>query len=715
MIHELTMKNWVKHHNRTFTFQEGMNLIKGENEGGKSLILEAVDFALHGSVALRLPVSMYPTTLQSDLTVTIRGEQYKIVRSLKKAQLFKGEELLASGTKPVDAEVRKLLGYNRNVFMVSNYSSQDAIQYLSQMKPAERKRTIDNVVGLTAVEQVLAERKAELSLLRRTQGNLQASEVSAPETPSSELNLNIVKDIEDAQEDVRKYSSMVTTQLSNQRQHEALDATKPAWFELLPEDDWFDFSREQIYSHKVTKSQLENDKKRLTHELNQLDSNSVHRPVEVDKSGLLEGVTSDLIFSNHKLRQELRAKIAFLESEITKLPDLSGLDYMPVSEIEKIADQEKLYTEWLDVQRLKKKGSITCNHCEGEVLLAIDHIQAHYSHVPEVVKEPVVSSQAMIKHNSDLEAATAKESGFKEELHLTQNELADFDKNWYSEEALKRHLETEKAIEAFERQMEVYPNWSEARSTVSLNLDKVLIDIENFIKTQPSDEELEKLEVAIRNKEINQQNIALLEQWEKSKNALEPFNAAILASAQTDLALVTQKEERLRAEKTEWDNYQSKLSTYSVWKAQMNDADLAVENEKLAIETLNNFKAKIKTTILPSVNSVASTWMNRMSEGKHSKVTLTDDMEILVGDMPIEALSISGRALGHLSLRMALGQVLTNSVFPVFMADEVDASMRNNRAQNVLDSLTDMLSGSMKQIIMISHRELERIDNVIEV
>lgn len=35
--------------------------------------------------------------------------------------------------------------------------------------------------------------------------------------------------------------------------------------------------------------------------------------------------------------------------------------------------------------------------------------------------------------------------------------------------------------------------------------------------------------------------------------------------------------------------------------------------------------------------------------------------------------------------------------------------------RTVADSLTDMLSGSMKQIIMISHRELERIDNVIEV
>lgn len=77
----------------------------------------------------------------------------------------------------------------------------------------------------------------------------------------------------------------------------------------------------------------------------------------------------------------------------------------------------------------------------------------------------------------------------------------------------------------------------------------------------------------------------------------------------------------------------------------MDEANIAVEDEKVSDWNLEQLQIKIKTTILPSVNSVASTWMNRMSEGKHSKVTLTDDMEILVGDMPIEALSISGRAL----------------------------------------------------------------------
>ena len=280
---------------------------------------------------------------------------------------------------------------------------------------------------------------------------------------------------------------------------------------------------------------------------------------------------------------------------------------------------------------------------------------------------------------------------------------------------MENHIAAEERKRVFEDEKLSWTQWVSDKREVDSKIVEAKEEYKQFIASVPTDEELEKLTIAKKNKAINEKNVALLNQWEKSKNALEPFNAEILASAQTDLALVTQKEERLRAEKTEWDNYHSKLSTYSVWKAQMDEANIAVEDEKLAIETLNNFKAKIKTTILPSVNSVASTWMNRMSEGKHSKVTLTDDMEILVGDMPIEALSISGRALGHLSLRMALGQVLTNSVFPVFMADEVDASMRNNRAQNVLDSLTDMLSGSMKQIIMISHRELERIDNVIEV
>ena len=165
-----------------------------------------------------------------------------------------------------------------------------------------------------------------------------------------------------------------------------------------------------------------------------------------------------------------------------------------------------------------------------------------------------------------------------------------------------------------------------------------------------------------------------------------------------------------------WSEYDVALEKYNLWLSEHDDLTAELDAQKLNVEALNLYKQKIKSAILPSVNAVATQWLKRMSEGKHTSVELTEQMEILVNAAPIEALSISGRALGHLSLRMALGQVLTNSVFPVFMADEVDASMRNERGQNVLNALTDMLNGSMKQVIIISHRELEieRVDNLIE-
>lgn len=88
MIHLISMQNWAKHHNKTFTFTEGLNLIKGDNEKGKSIILEAIDYALHGSVALRLPATMYPSSLFACLITTIGGVRYRVERSPKKVELL---------------------------------------------------------------------------------------------------------------------------------------------------------------------------------------------------------------------------------------------------------------------------------------------------------------------------------------------------------------------------------------------------------------------------------------------------------------------------------------------------------------------------------------------------------------------------------------------------------------------------------------------------
>lgn len=718
MILELTMQNWVKHHNKTFKFKEGLNIIRGENEAGKSLIFEAIDFALHGSVALRLPVSMYPTNLQSDLLFCVRGEVYFVCRTPKKASLYKGENkdnLIASGVKPVDAEIRKLLGYNRNVFMVSNYSSQDSIQYLSQMKPAERKRTIDNVVGLTAVEQVLIERKNNLSALKKVETSFASRRVEPPAELEVEYNPLFEEVIQTERETLDKLNAIIVTQQNNERQHQALDNSKPAPFELLNTDGLLSIGAHDIKHIRLKRQRLEVKTASLLKEYTEHCQSPVQRPDDVHLSALIEGLTIFQVQAGKLKRQELVNKIAFFEKEIAKFPDISGEQYVPMSEIEAVSEQEDLYKDWLEVQRLKEKGTITCNHCEGEVLLAIDHIQAHYSHVPELVEKPLITSQELINKNKDLERITQSVEDYKNQLEDFKNQLVEFDKTWYSEEALDDHIAALEREQDYTRRLEKFNEWSDEKIALNQDIVDAEHELKEFNEQNPSDDALDKAEQAMANHVQNERNKQIMDQWQKSKDALEPFDAEALQQAQTELKVVEQSLQENIKWFEAWKEYFRLDQIYSEWNNGFALASHEVEQEKLAIETLNNFKAKIKTTILPSVNAVASTWLYKMSEGKHFKITLTDDMEIMVGDKPIEALSISGRALGHLSLRMALGQVLTNSVFPVFMADEVDASMRNNRAQAVLDSLTEMLNGSMKQIIMISHRELERIDNVIEV
>lgn len=718
MITELTMKKWAKHDGRTFTFAEGMNKIIGENEAGKSLIFEAIDFCFHGSEALRLSVSMYPNNLFAEVKFSVRGKNYRVERGLKTAQLFDldSDKLIAKGNTAVTAEIRKIFGYTRNVFMTSNYSSQDSIQHLSKMTPAERKRTIDNVIGLTAVEKVLKNHKGELTLLRREREGVKNREPDAPVPLCFEYDPQTEEKIKQKEQEIADANSVITTQKANAAQHKALDSAKPADVPLLSEDGLItEYTSEEIKARVLDIARYTG---RVQH-LIELRDTHYATPIEVmaepSKEGLIEGLTAKIIDEQELIKQRLISDRNNAEAVVSKLPDLSGCVEYTEKQISDAQAQQDLYQDWLQVERLKAQGSITCTHCSGEVLLAASQIEEKYSHVPSVVEKPVLTAGEMIKTNSQLRDLLETESKAKQKMEQSQLALADFDAQWYSESALHRHLSVEYhlqryeenkiAVAAFNEQGELYKNQV-------VELESKLAELQTNWFT---DAELDQHAVAQSNKAKNDINRSAMESWENSKRALQPFDEQKMLAAEQELDRLSLMRIDLHGQLAQWKVWSERTEKYNRWLVDFKDVEDRMDEENLAVEALNNFKDKIKTTILPSVNRVASTWMHKMSEGKHVSVTLTDEMQILVNDYPIEALSVSGRALGHLSLRMALGQVLTNSVFPVFMADEIDSSMRDGRAQNVLDGLTDMLKGSMKQVILISHRDLEHVEHTIEV
>ncbi len=69
----------------------------------------------------------------------------------------------------------------------------------------------------------------------------------------------------------------------------------------------------------------------------------------------------------------------------------------------------------------------------------------------------------------------------------------------------------------------------------------------------------------------------------------------------------------------------------------------------------------------------------------------------------LDTLSGSGKAVANLALRLGLGQVLTNNVLSLFVGDEIDASMDDDRAGD-LHNCIQGLAGKISQIIHISHK-----------
>lgn len=125
-----------------------------------------------------------------------------------------------------------------------------------------------------------------------------------------------------------------------------------------------------------------------------------------------------------------------------------------------------------------------------------------------------------------------------------------------------------------------------------------------------------------------------------------------------------------------------------------------------------DLKVQVKTHLLPSLNKVASMLLNQMTGGQRYLVEVDEDFEIRIDGQRLVTLSGSGTAVANLAIRIALGQILTNKVFSVFFADEVDAAMDNDRAgytAQALRRLTDLIG----QVILITHKRPET-DHSIE-
>jgi exonuclease SbcC len=137
--------------------------IFGENGSGKSTLMESIAFACYGVDAARTKRSLIRTSgVLTDCEVRVAfehaGQPYEVRRAIRgrghapEAELFGGGLQLASGTSDVDAELRRLLQMDRQVFRASVYAEQKQLDAFSSMRPGERREMALRLLGIKPVD-----------------------------------------------------------------------------------------------------------------------------------------------------------------------------------------------------------------------------------------------------------------------------------------------------------------------------------------------------------------------------------------------------------------------------------------------------------------------------------------------------------------------------------------------------------------------------------
>lgn len=193
MILEIGMKNWRSHANTVLKLQEGTNVLVGPIGSGKSSVLDAIEFALFGSIeaveSRRLKMDDLVRRGEERAEVWVRflspeGEEYVVRRWLTKgkgtgAEMRKADgEMVTDGTRNVTEKVCAVLGITRDLYQRAIYSQQNRLDYILELQPSKRKEKIDELLGLLKFEEV---RKHFGSLAKRLESVAREHEMKIEE------------------------------------------------------------------------------------------------------------------------------------------------------------------------------------------------------------------------------------------------------------------------------------------------------------------------------------------------------------------------------------------------------------------------------------------------------------------------------------------------------------------------------------------------------
>jgi DNA repair exonuclease SbcCD ATPase subunit len=644
------------------SFETGLSAITGSNEAGKTMILEMIRYGLWGSKALRGKAEDYKT-LKMSLTFVVGGVTYSVHRLKGTAELYRsvgiddaGDELfeiVATGASVVNSKIIEIFGYDMSVFDVANNIGQGEVEALGNMTPAERKRMVDQTIGLDAVDDLIDELHNDASAERKVYEALQEN-LAAPQEPvgpdgylPSDQLLALQKA---ATVDVAKYHQVKGWLDSRSHLTEPECPGSPSSSTVAELEEWQAIRQKHLLKTKLVEDELAKRKP------------ASHTAAEIDE-----------------MQRALEASLAYknAQRELARFP-------APVSQYDLDAEDERHHAAALDkeIAKLEAGGTVVCPECKHGFHLEHEHLATlKAERAPLTQESPTMSAR-------DLAVAHAYHEKYFGAI-LTLNELRavpsapDVDYDIAKIAKLRAELDNDRIIAELTDQLDamrvvVY----EDRAEELASRRQFDVDLAAYKKASVLWNEY------LVEKDSKVQELSSLE---GCVERLEGLNLSLGAA---------------RIYEAEMNRYQIAKSLYDEQLGTVTASKAKAESYEKAKKAMKALKVNIKAHLVPSLNKVASNLLTQMTAAERNTVVVDENFGIEIDGQPLNTLSGSGKAVANLAIRIALGQVLTNRVFSVLMGDEVDASMDVNRAGYTAECL-DRLTDSVSQVILVSHKSID--------
>lgn len=748
MLQRLELTNFRRHEHSIIEFSDDAQIvaITGRNGAGKSTILEALLFGLYGESRhgrRGLPKLVRRGAehegMQVELRFTSAGVTYDLIRRHEKgvpsARLLANGTAIAQRADGVTAEVEKILGMDSVAFKLAVIAQQFDVDGLAELKPTERKRTVTRLLRQDTV----------------TRAAKNARDIYTRE-------LAIIKAMGDGPDmDVLHQELADNQKLLIEAQAAAADSRQALLdfdMQLLATSDvetaWQKGQIELARAEERVRS-VEEEIARLTRELH-----SVHVPeavpaparslAEIDaaistvniaiSSGEEARKTADLVASTRSDLDKVVSRLGELgtllngdtpASVAMQTTTLATAITATESEIAK-ADTARtdLLSEYagLDAQ-LKEIGRRESQaHALGDVCdMCEQSIPAEHKNSQEAQRQARKSELAG-------QRTTVLASG-----EQVKQQLADLTAKLAGQRRERDALVQRRAVvtSALSEQQDL----ERRRTQYAARLDRIVVEEVDLeaLYAQKAHLEIEKAD-AKGAEEILRVREAALERQTRTElsiveagSRLEDGQAAMAAAAPpADLVAAREARSQVAEQRAQEADMLGELDQQVVaFTERVKSTERAIESAQaqvakgrehrdnaekaaLAARLLTETAETMATMVRPALEGEISTLLQQLSEGRFTKVQVSDDFEITVeDDGKFEKLSeFSGgeRNLIALATRLALANVIPRRTdgdsVGFLILDEVFGSQDDERREAIMGALRG-LRGLYGQILLISH------------